>query len=211
MTGTNILDTIKLYFPSALSDAQIRTAMNTAQTKYYTAFQTIKKTTIALTKDEEIYKITSVCKFDDILKIEITNDTVITDNSSFQEYTKYKTRTANKQLSGYQCYDLYNDGTDNNIGIYPIPTITDSNMVITHRSLPTSFTVENTSSEVSWLKSDYHMIIVYGAICEMCMISKDTELFGMYNIKLNEMLDEAKLSKAKDDAQYVKIAAMKWW
>lgn len=211
MTGTNILDTIKLYFPSALTDAQIRTAMNTAQTKYYTAFQTIKKTTVALTQDEETYKITTICKFDDILKLEITDDTVIDDDSYFTEYIKYKTRTANKQLSSYYYYDLYNDGTDNNIGIYPIPTVTGSNMVITHRSLPTEFTSNNTSSEATWLKSDYHMIIVYGAICEMCMISKDTELFGMYNIKLNEMLDEAKLSKAKDDARYVKVAAMKWW
>lgn len=211
MTGTEILNQIKLYFPSALTDTQIRDSMNTAQTKYYKAFQTIKKTTVSLTKDEETYKITSVCKFDDILKIEITDDTVITDDSSFQEYAKYKVRTANKQLSGYVYYDLYNDGTDNNIGLYPIPTVTDTKMIITHRTLPTKFTAENTASEVTWLKSDFHMIIVYGAICEISMISKDTELFNMYNIKLNEMLDEAKLDKMKDDSRYLKTGPMKWW
>lgn len=77
------------------------------------------------------------------------------------------------------------------MGIYPTPDqdIPDGLLVSYYKS-PASLST-NTLSATPELDSDYHMLLVYGALVQICEVFQDTSMVNNFTQKYNDMLDDA--------------------
>jgi hypothetical protein len=198
MTLQQILTKISLYYPHSYTNSEVVSILNDALSEIYKDASIKKEYAFKTVADQKLYTMPSNMEIGNIKYFGKTNDAVVTNNSYFQPYS-YETDPYNNLNGGFKFYD----GLDGNIGIYPIPTITDQNVKIMYDKKPATLS-ESTLSAVPDIITDAHLLLVYKAVMELAGAghNPDTEIVNIYTIKYNDLYKQIKVLKYNSEPNY---------
>ena len=201
MTLGEILTKIKRYYPKAATwtDAEIVSILNDEQREIFREMQLQDIYEFETIADQWSYTLPSDCEIEFLKYVGLTKDAVITSDSDFQEYT-YAELT--EEMSGYKYFDALNGL----IGLYPMPDTTGWNIRLIYEKRPDLMvsTVLTASPE---LKTDWHRILVYGAIVEIAGSGSnpDVTIVNNFTAKYNELMGQILLAKYNNKKHAKKV------
>lgn len=195
-----LLDKIKMFYPPAsnFTDAQIVDIINDVQWEVFRDIQQEGIYEFLTVANQAKYVLASDMSLEFIKFVGICPDTTVTANSVFQEYTYAR---PDEELLGYKYWD-----GQSMIGIYPIPETSGYNIKIIYDKRP-SLLSELVLTGVPDLNSDWHKILVYGAIIELAGAgtNPDIDVVNNYTIKYNQLYSQMTISKYDNEPKYPKI------
>ena len=200
MTLAEILDRIKRYYPKATTwtDADIVNVMNDEQREIFRQLQLKDMYEFETVEDQCIYSLPTSCEIEFIEYVGATEDTTITSDSEFTEYTFAE---LNEEMSGYKYFDA-----NGLIGLYPVPDATGWNVRLIFYKRPALMDVTKTSEKPE-LKEDWHRIFVYGAIAEIAGSGSNPDITtaNNYSVKYNKLMEDILLAKYNNKKHPKKI------
>lgn len=205
-TVQELLEDIDIRIPNAFTVKQKITWMNQAMRILFKYMNDTAVTTFTTVENQSTYLLPTDCLLDQILIIEITSDSVVTNQSVF---VKYYFSGLLDDLSGNKYYDALNG----NFGLNPIPDTTGYNGRIYFRKNPIYLSESNLSA-VPEVNPDYQIALEYYVLSVIAKSghNPDVELANNYTMEFNNIISLMFKDKMEKQVKNpIKKRENKWW
>jgi len=151
---------------------------------------------------ESLYELPEYCEFECISK----NGVLVgasTQGSTNQTYTAYSYAGSDEEAVG----NIYYEGVEGTIGIFPVPTVTNKPINIRYQRRPYIFSSDDINVNFT-LQEDWIELVETEAMSQICKSGNnpDIELANNYTLEANEIRKKMKLKQANVKARTPRVS-----